>query len=230
MTDERIPYLTVGERAELHGITFSEELELERTQPWVRHWSARFAAGAERLRTWLAGGRPAADRAALCVVGDRTIVDAVRAVVAKLPEPVAHFVVGNAVIFCAGVDSIAWTGQSMPVLPHEAARPIVITTTDHGACAHEVGHLWQLRGLPANARLTAEKLARLEDAGRAIAAEEGKVDEKLDQMMLIERAADAAASAWLGYRVDSTSGLLGEARRRRELIAIQRAAEPDEEE
>src|SRR5690606_16810737 len=93
MSDERIPFLTVGERAELHGLTFGDELALEREQPWVRHWSARFGAGAERLRDWLAAGRPRADRAAVSVTGDREAADVVHAVVRKLPEAAAWFVV-----------------------------------------------------------------------------------------------------------------------------------------
>ncbi len=210
MTD-RIPGLTIAERAEELGLTYLEERELEEREPWVAHWSARYARGAERLRAWLAAGRPFADRAALCIAGDREIVAAVRAVLAKLPEAVAHHVVASAFVVCTGHSTRGWVGE-MPVAPCDAPQLVALSDTDPGVISHELAHVFQRRGLPAAARLTTQQHARLRSSLAASAIEEGSIAVMLDDALQRERAADALATAW-GFHIDTTSGCRGARRR-----------------
>lgn len=208
-----IPGLTTTERAEANGLTFRAQLELERREPWVAHWSARFDAGAARLRAWLDAGRPAADRAQLCIVGDRSIVAVVRDVVARLPEPVAHHLVAHAVVFCAGVETSGWCGRDMPPVPTEP-QPIALATTDAGIVAHELAHAWHLRPSSATTGLSAAQREQLVDAVRVVTASDDRAADLVEHHMQRERAADALATA-LGFPCDTTSGYRGERRRRR---------------
>jgi hypothetical protein len=222
---ERIPYLTVSERADLHSLSFNEELALERDQPWIKSWAARYGAAPERLRAWLAAGRPAADRTALSVVGDTAIVDAVRAVVAKLPEAVAHFLVGHVTFFCGGVSSRGWHRPALRP-PCELARWqwINLSTTDDAIAiaAHECAHAFQTKPLPYV--FDAPELGRLRAGMTKKAVEDGTVDELIEDALRFERAADELASAWMGYRVDTTSGHRGDSRRRFMRQEIERIA------
>lgn len=208
-----IPGLTIPERAETNGHTYREQLDLEQREPWVKSWAARYLAGSERLRAWIAAGRPAAIRTELCVVGDRAIVDVVRSVVAKLPEAVAHHVVSNVAVFCSGVSTRGFCHTPL-VLPCAEPMVVVLAVADPAVVAHELGHAWHLRGLPPGARLNAEQNERLAAAVAELAVEEGRVDQVVEEDLQMERAADALARAW-GFEVDTTSGCRGDRRRRR---------------
>ena len=195
MIDERIPYLTVGERADLHGLSFNEELALEAAEPWIRGWAARHRAGAEHLRAWLAAGRPAADRGRLQIGGDRRIVAAVRAVVAQLPEAVAWFLVGNALVRCGGIET---RGRCSTGLRPPCADYVLVELFDDepGIIAHEMAHAYHWR--PLAARLDAAELEDMRGAFCAHAIEENTVDELIADQYLHERAADALAR-FLGF-------------------------------
>lgn len=195
-------------------MTDREQLELE------EHWSALYGAGAERTRAYHAAGRPSADRGALCIVGDREIVEVVRAVLAKLPESVAHYVVGTAIVVCGGVSTRGWVGE-MPTPPCDAPHLVALADADAGVIAHELAHVWHRPRLPPAARLTAAELEGLRAAVCALAVDDGTIHELRDELFEHERAADALATAW-GFRVDTVTGCRGERRRRGLMLDIQR--------
>jgi hypothetical protein len=227
---DRIPYLIVGERAELYGLTYLEQAELERREPWLRHWSARFGnadregltPSVRRVRAWIAAGRPAGERARLAVSGSPAIVRAVRDVVQKLPEVVAHFLVGNVEIIGVGVGEDGWCGEA-PLPPCDTPLRVALATVDPGVIAHEFAHAWHRRPLPASCRLTADQLELLRDGIRALAVEDGRSDYYINHNQLCERAADALACCW-GFPIDSTSGRHGAHRRQVALDELERSA------
>lgn len=193
--NERSPYiLTLDERAAVYGLSCADALDLEAREPWVRSWATRHGRGAERLRAWIEAGRPAADRSKLCVVGDRRIVAEVRAVVEKLPEPAAHYIVNHTMIVCVGVDTRGWCGER-PIPPCETAQLIALATVDHDVIAHEAAHAWARWRLPTGARLDGPQLERLRVAAPA-------ADEQIEREDLDETAADRLASLWLGHPVN----------------------------
>lgn len=229
-TSERIPYLIVGERAELYGLTYLEQAELERREPWLRNWSARFGnadregltPSVRRVRAWIAAGRPAANRTLLSVSGSTTIVRAVRDVVKKLPEVVAHFLVGNVEIICIGAGEVGWCADA-PLPPCDAPLRVALATVDHGIIAHELAHAWHRSPLPAQCRLSAVQLEALGEGIRALAVSSNRSTEYIDHSQLIERAADALACCW-GFVVDTTSGWRGDHRRRVAIDELERSA------
>lgn len=216
--EHRIPFLTVGERAELFGTSYLEQLALEKAQPWVRHWTARFEDGAASMRAWLVAGRPIANRADLHIVGDPEIVAVVRAVLAELPEAAAWHVVKNVIVKCGGdacdnpiPRAIGWRREAPP----GSAKPleIGILVADRQTFAHEAAHAWQLAPSLALESLDAEQRLAFASFIYAEAVDAGTDDELIEKQMQRERAADGLASLWLGERVDTTSGVRGERRR-----------------
>jgi hypothetical protein len=216
--DGRIPYLTVGGRAELFGLSYGEQFELEQREPWLRRWPARFEDGAERLRTWLAAGRPRADRGALVIIGDPAIVEVARDVLATLPEPAARVIVDNTIVRCGRdhcddiVEGAAgWRRETLP--GSEKPLEVGLLAADRDLVAHEFAHVWQVAPSPWTATLSAEQRESFKRAILADVVEEGTERELAEMQLQRERAADALASLWLGHRVDMTSGARGERRR-----------------
>jgi hypothetical protein len=195
--EDRIPGLTVSERAAMFGLGFNEQLKLEREQPWVKHWSARFGRGAEHMRAWLAAGRPAAERARLCISGAPSMISAVCAVVAKLPEAVAWHLVQTTAIACVS-PGLGLTGP-WPLPPPDPRTRIDISFSEPGLVAHECAHAWHRDP----AMWLGLSSAEIETVSDSIAALDG-VDERAERADLTERAADALATAW-GFPID-TSG------------------------
>lgn len=195
--DDRIPFLTLGERAELYGLSYREQLALEQREPWVKHWSARYGRGAHNMRAFLAAGRPAADRDRLCVSGKPSMIRAVRAVVEKLPEAVAWHLVQTTAIACLS-PGLGLTGP-WPQPPPTPTTRIDITFTEPGLLAHEVAHGWH-RDPSMWSGLTTAQIEAVDDA---IATLPG-ADERDELAHLRELAADALARQW-GFQVD-TSG------------------------
>lgn len=225
MSDDRIPYLTVAERAELFGLSYAEQFELEQREPWVRHWSARFEDGADRLRTWLAAGRPRADRAALSIVGDAVIAEVARDVLATLPEPAAHVIVDSTIVRCGRnhCDDIiegaaGWRRETLP--GSEKPLEVALLAADRDLVAHELAHVWQIAPSPFFSPLSAEQRESVKRTILADVVEEGTECELAETLMRRERAADALGSLWLTHRVDTTSGTRGERRREGLLRAI----------
>ncbi|HEY0986957.1 MAG TPA: hypothetical protein VGD80_07890 [Kofleriaceae bacterium] len=223
LTEDRIPGLTVGERGKIFGHSYAEQLRLECELPWIRSWAARHGAGLERIRSWLAAGRPHANRAALCISADPQIEAAVREVLAAMPEALACFVVGNVFIVGSGTDTGGFAGE-MPLLP-PTDRPQLISlpTARREIIAHEIGHTWHRKPLPANARLDAAQLKRLVDASSAQAVDAGRVDETVESQFLRELAADRLATV-LGWPCDTTSSYRGAERRASMRAEIERGA------
>lgn len=209
MTDDG---LTCAERATLFGLTFNDQLHLEIEQPWVAHWSARYGAGLDNLRRWLAGGRPRADHSDVCAVGDRRIVAAVRNVIAQLPDAPRHHIVDRVFVVGSGVSSSGWCGR-MPKMPCDSPHLISLATDAPEVIAHELAHSWQTPQWPAGARMTVAQSEVLAGyfASTDIAA--GQLDEVIDRQLDAEVAADALATAW-GFWIDSTTGDARERRRR----------------
>jgi hypothetical protein len=218
VSDDRIPYLTVAERAELFGLSYAEQFELEQREPWVRHWSARFEDGADRLRTWLAAGRPSANRGALSIVGDDAIVEVVRDVLAVLPEAAAHTIVQSALVRCGRdhcddiVEGAAgWRREALP--GSEKPLEVGLLFADRALVAHEFAHVHQIAPSPWTATLSAEQRERFKRTVLADVVEKRAERELVEMQMQRERAADVLASLWLGFRVDTTSCARGERRR-----------------
>ncbi|HEX3759543.1 MAG TPA: hypothetical protein VHW23_12590, partial [Kofleriaceae bacterium] len=139
--DDRIAWLTtIDERAAELGVSCREQLDLEQREPWVKHWSARYGRGAHNMRAWLALGRRAAERDRLCVSGAPSMVRAVRALVARLPEAVAWHLVETTAIACV-MPGVGLTGP-WPQPPRNPTTRIDITFTEPGLVAHEIAHSW----------------------------------------------------------------------------------------
>jgi hypothetical protein len=205
------------DRAAALGLTGPEMIELAvielaDREPWTAHPAATWRAGGDRLRAWIAAGSPEADRGQLSIVGDRRIVAAVRSVVGRLPEAVASFLVANAMIVCTGRDSRGWCGE-WPVPPCATPVLVALADDDHAIIAHELAHAWHRRPLPAAARLDAAQLERLHAAVREIDIAEGRVDERIEDVLANERMADELACLF-GFPIDTTSGEAGAYRRR----------------
>jgi len=98
----------------------------------------------------MARRRPARrDLAALTIGGDSRTMAAVRAVVAKLPAPVAWHVVRAVYVRCIGVrgrcsQAIRWPDREIFV---------ELTTADEATAMHELAHSWAIYVWPAAARL-----------------------------------------------------------------------------
>lgn len=189
-------------------------IELELAEPWCATEAARFGAGVDRLRDWIAAGRPRASVGDLAVYGDRPIVDVVRAVVASLPAAVAHHVVGNVAILCSGVETRGFCRPAF-ALPCSEPTFVVLAVADPGIVAHELAHAWHMYANPA---LTAEQYERVVNAAREVAVEEGRVERRLERLVDSERAADTLATIW-GFPVRTASD---EHLRRLELADIAR--------
>lgn len=201
----------------MDAITIARALRaLEHREPWSATSAARHGAGADRIRAWVEAGQPTADRTALCVIGDRSIVGVVRDVVDLLPEAAAHFIVRNVAVFCTGVES---RGRCHMPIAFPCSNPtiVLIARADDGIVAHELAHAWHRQGLPSDLLLTAGQTESLNRTFSEIAIETQSVDAFVDDQLEYERAADELARLW-GFQIDSTSADRGE-RRRRNLIA-----------
>lgn len=209
MDTDRIPGLTIAERAEELGLTYLEQRDLEAAEPWVHDWSARYGRGAHNLRAWLAAGRPAAERDRLCVSGRPSMVRAIRDLVHKLPEAVAWHLVQTTAIACVS-PGLGLTGP-WPLPPPNPTTRIDITFTEPALVAHEIAHSWQ-RDPTMWLGLTTAKIEELSE-GIATLVDSGEIDgDAMDERAdLHELAADSLATAW-GFPVDSRH--LNEARRR----------------
>jgi hypothetical protein len=200
------------ELAELLGLTYREAAALD---PWHGHWSAIWGTGAENQRKWFAAGRPTADRSALVYVGDSKIGAQVRAVLERLPEAVAHFLVGNVVVFGVGIQCAGVLMPRMPRPPCDDARPILIGRVEDAIVVHEFAHAYQIglmspalqRAMPDEDTLARVREAFLDlDAEKAV--ETGTVDEMVRKWLQHERAADAFAGA-LGFPIDTVARRVG---------------------
>ncbi len=196
MSEDQLTELSTQERAELLGL-----------DPRIGHPATLWGPGAYRVREWLRLGRPAADRQALVFVGDETVERAVRGVLDRLPEPVAHRIVTTCMIVGTGVDGIGWVGEH-PDLP--AASPallMALAVADARTIGHELADAWFKETPSPKAPPTAR--ARADASERAVtdlavAAVANNDIAWLEEFLLApERAADAAASLWLGTRVDT---------------------------
>jgi hypothetical protein len=196
--------------------TVNEVSELFRLEPWTTSWAARHDQGLTHLRAWLAAGRPVVDRSAVDVAGEPAIVACVRDVIAIVPAPaVWRLVTGRVQIRCgrdfcdripAGVDGFVDVTRD-PLY-------VGILKADEETVAHELAHVWTSEQNPFHKGLDAEQSARLLACSRTD-VDEQDVAKVVDSIMVDELAADRLASFWLGRSVDTTSGRLGELRRRR---------------
>ncbi len=192
--------MTVEERAAELGIAPDEYLSLARREPWITSWGATWSGGAENLAAWLAAGRPWPDRAALVYAGHAGIGAAVRGVLEKLPDAVAHFLVGNAVVY--GIRA-GWVGVCIPPLPtppRPEAQLILLQTDTPAELAHEFGHAWH-RGQVEYLRYSeAQAAVRAFYEERSIeiaveAGEKGRIEDLVREILKPERAADEFAHA-----------------------------------
>lgn len=197
--------MTLQEKAERLGLTCRDVVALGQEDPRLVANPTLDGGGAGRLRRWLDAGRPAADLDRLCYLGDPEIGRAVRAVVAGLPEPVAHHAVTGCAIVGVGVDTAGWAAAVAPDLPTPEAQFIALASTRPGIIAHEIAHSWHrpLRRAPQKSAAALERDAEALHAELAAAAiENGRVDALVQIQLEGEFAADAAATAW-GYPVDT---------------------------
>jgi hypothetical protein len=194
--EDRIPGLTIEERAAELGLTYVEQRELEQREPWVRSWSARYKRGATNLRAWLTAGRPAADRDKLCVHGAPSMISEVRAVVAKLPEAVAWHLVLTTAITCV-LPGVGLTGP-WPQPPANPTTCIDVPFADRGLLAHEMAHAWHRDPLMWAGLTTAQ----IEAVDEAVASLDG-ADDREERAHQSELAADALARQW-GFPVDTS--------------------------
>lgn len=212
--------ITVAERAEIYGVSYREQRELEEREPWIGHWSARYGSGAENLRDYLAAGSPVADRKAFCIAGDRSIVDATRDALSRLPEAVAHFVIGNVVVICGGIRTRGWCRRGLR-MPCEKPIWISMSVADPAIAAHEVAHAFHIAA--PGQLFDAHEYESVLNALAADAVEDEQTDTIIEGQTENEQAADALARVW-GFAVDTTSGNRGCSRRRNLLEDIQRRA------
>lgn len=227
-----IPGLTIASRAEIFGTSEHEQRELERREPWVAHWTARFDAGAAHMRCWIEAGRPMPDRSVLCAFGDRSVVAAAREVLVRLPDVVAHFLVGNVIVIATGVDTMGWLDE-LPMPPCERPLVVALSVVDPGVIAHECAHAWHRERSPLMKGLDAAQCMRLRSAVRMSIAERDDVDETIERHLQRERAADVLATAW-GFPIDTTSSWRGNRRSNHLRADLERersalAAIPEEE-
>jgi hypothetical protein len=189
-----------------------------------REYPEFYGAGRDRLIAWDEAGRPDADVAALCIVGDREIVEAARAVFAQLPAYARHYIAGHAYVVCGGISTRGWVSP-MPVLPCAQPVQVNLSNTAPETIAHEFSHVWQTDFRAHDAYpLTVEQRERLRTGLAVYAIETGKIDEWAEDIDN-EVAADMLASKWLARPVDTTSGSRGDSRRRHQRREIEDAAD-----
>lgn len=219
--------MTTLERAALFGVSYLEQIEIEHAEPWVCSWAAKFGAGAGRIRTWLAEGRPSPTLSELAIVGDPALAAVARDVLARLPYAVACHVVENAIVKCGAAyrdaslaNARGWVRASL--VDCEKPLEIGVVVPDAAVFAHEVAHAWEMDLPRVRHDATARDVVR--ECGRQLIRAEGSQAVAIENAMTKERAADALAAAW-GFAIDTTSGHHGERRRRRALADLQRSAE-----
>jgi hypothetical protein len=213
-----LPGLTLESRAEIFGATYREQCEDEARFGWLSHWSGRHGVAPDRWKAWKAAGRPAPDRAELSIAGEPHIVKAFRAALDAVPDPVAWYVVGHALVVCGG-DQEAGSVRALPPLPRAPRAEwhlVQLHVADDGKAAHEIGHVHTIDPPEFLSRISAARAEEVVASAVGLASLRG--DDALEQMKrraeLDELAADRLASWWLRRRIDTTSGICGERRRR----------------
>lgn len=190
--------------------------ELVDAEPWMANWAARHQDGLQHTLAWLAAGKPIVDRTHVFVSGDPEIAAVVRRVIAVLPDAVVwRLVTGNVQIWCGRAfnDPESAGVQGRCDSTRDPLRVAVLVASEE-VTAHELGHAWCSVPNIAFKGLSTEERERLHVA-LYTDVDEQTVDSIVDASMRNELAADELATLWLGRHVDTTSGQLGELRRRR---------------
>ena len=201
-SDERLPGLTIAEKAEQLGVSYGTCLRIWRTAPALLHWSALWGDGRAKLRAWLdAGEPPVPDVRQLMYVGDLEIRDVVRAVLARLPAPMARYVIESVSIVGSGVSTTGWCSGALPWSIKTDAF-VSLATAALDAVAHELAHSWQQ--LPSSKSMRDRVAAQNNLAALAVDGGDHFVGKLADLRFEREVAADRLAVVW-GFRASYTN-------------------------
>jgi hypothetical protein len=189
--------ITFGDRLRLLGVKPSELHERWDSGRWLTDALLATPEAVERLDAWVKHGRPLHDPTRLRYAGDRAVSDALRGVLAKVPPPVAWWMVERAIFLGLGRDASGLCVH--PSLPTEPGLRVVLIDgrADDAAtvCAHEGAHLWcEPVSDPAGWYLDARCLNQAAFARVAVAF--GRLDDAADLAERPERRAARLAREW----------------------------------
>jgi hypothetical protein len=221
--------LGVCERAAILGLEGREFISLASEDPRLFAAPTLWGGGLTRVKAWLTAGRPPAKRGELRYLGDTKIGESVRTVLARLPEPVAHFVAGCVVVAGVGVETHGWR-DGLGALPENVRQMVALATCNESVIGHELGHAWQAheRSAPRtryddDTRACFEALEEGRDLLALDAVRAGQVDARVRYLLEAERAADEASSVWLGVPFCTVDESRRQATRREIVVRARRA-------
>lgn len=206
-------------------------VDLARRDPRITDPRSLAGDGATKTARWLRDGQPSPDHERALVLGDRGGRELVDDLCAAVPAPVASFARCEVAFLFGGLGSQGWARGPVPAIADR--HLVVVSVADLAVLAHELAHCWTVDAeswtQPDTASIEAENLewrqavAACRDIDRRAAAEGiaelREVDRLFDRAvgaeLRLERLADAAASCWLGERVDTVGRLRAERMRAR---------------
>jgi hypothetical protein len=180
---------------------------LARIDPRIVDDATLALGGLYNVLRWRAEGMPAPVFDDMVYVGDERIKSTFLEVLHDIPTPVAHRIIASTVVIGVGIDSLGWVAEHPDLPTAYPVHTLALNCIAPGILCHEAAHVWLSRPLSPKAPRSARERARASeqcqvDLARALVGN-GDTAWLEKRSLEPELAADAAATCWLGYQVNT---------------------------